>query len=197
MLFLIESFLPFSQRCVAFTIVRASRACKRISSFLAEGTRICVERHEDDEEDEDEDEEGKGGGGDGGGGAGGGGGRRDGRRGNLLVGIGRWKLSTSVDGGSAARTAMNSSCHGKWIGDSRLLIDCDDPSCGETTTTRLRVSRRLRRSLETRDDLNEDYDDMEDDFRRTKPVGERFRRWRRSRRRKRSRRRRNDVFVKS
>ncbi|XP_035726472.1 uncharacterized protein LOC118443494 isoform X1 [Vespa mandarinia] len=53
-----------SQRCVAFTIVRASRACKRISSFLAEGTRICVEQHEDDEEDEDEEsEEGKGGGG--------------------------------------------------------------------------------------------------------------------------------------
>ncbi|XP_043489028.1 somatomedin-B and thrombospondin type-1 domain-containing protein [Polistes fuscatus] len=49
----IENEIPkMSHRCVAFTIVRASKACKRISSSLAEGTRICVERgQEDDEED--------------------------------------------------------------------------------------------------------------------------------------------------
>ncbi|KAK2587196.1 hypothetical protein KPH14_002940 [Odynerus spinipes] len=134
-----------SQSCVAFTVVRASRACKRISSTLAEGTRICVERHEDEEDDS---EEGKGD-------------RREGARGKLLVGIGRWKLSTSVDGGSAARTAMNSSCHGKWIGDSRLLIDCDDPSCGEAAK-HLRISRRARRSVTDRDDL-QDVEDDEDD----------------------------------
>lgn len=166
-----------SQRCVAFTIVRVSRACKRISSSLVEGTRICVERHEDEE---DEGTDGKGGG-------------REGTREKLLVGIGRWKLSTSVDGGSAARTAMNSSCHGKWIGDSRLLIDCDDPSCGEPAK-RLRLSRRARRSVTDHDDLqldDEDDDDdtknEKDDLRRTNAVRGTCKRRRRGRRRRKKR----------
>lgn len=182
-----------SQRCVSFTIVRASRACKRISSTLAEGTRICVERHDDDEDEENE--EGKPGGE--------GGGDRGGTRGKLLVGIGRWKLSTSVDGGSAARTTMNSSCHGKWIGDSRLLIDCDEPSCGEAAK-HLRLSRRTRRSTddrEIRDDLqdlennDDDYDNDEmdgkvgnkDDVGRTSSVRGTCKRRRRGRRRRRKR----------
>ncbi|XP_020292416.1 somatomedin-B and thrombospondin type-1 domain-containing protein isoform X2 [Pseudomyrmex gracilis] len=106
--------------CIAFTIVRASRACSKISDFLVEGSRICVEHPDDESMDR-------------------------------YVGIGRWKLSIDIVGnGRSARSA----CHGKWIGDPRLTLDCRDPRCTQSSQTTPYTSQlfrdRSRRSTESR-----------------------------------------------
>ncbi|EFN88582.1 hypothetical protein EAI_12023 [Harpegnathos saltator] len=154
-----------SDSCVAFTIVRVSRACSRISDLLSEGSRICVER--------------------------------PGRNESLdrYVGIGKWKLSTDIAGSGRRGRPTNSTCHGKWIGDSRLLVDCHDPRCTQTSRPPPYASQlyrgRSRRGAITQAVVgNADADDG------ASRVRDRLmRRRRRGRRRKRSRRRRRAAVA--
>lgn len=96
------------------------------------------------------------------------------------VGIGRWKLSTDIAGSDNRRgRSTNSTCHGKWIGDSRL-VDCHDPRCVQSNrlppyTSQLFRGRRRRGASSNAVVSNTDRV---------------MRRRRRGRRRKRSRRRR-------
>ncbi|EFN74081.1 RPE-spondin [Camponotus floridanus] len=140
--------------CVAFTIVRVSQGCSKISDLLSEGSRICVERPDNESLDR-------------------------------YVGIGKWKLSTDIAGSNNRRgRSTNSSCHGKWIGDSRLLVDCHDPRCEQVPPRYTSQVFRGRRDVDTTDVVvivsNPDRS---------------VRRRRRGRRRKRSRRRRHDVAA--
>lgn len=80
-----------SPRCVAFTIVRASQACSKVSIMLSEGSRICTERQENGILEK-------------------------------LVGIGHWQLAGTPD-------VSVSNCHGKWIGDGRIPVDCTAEKC--------------------------------------------------------------------
>lgn len=108
------------------------------------------------------------------------------------VGIGRWKLSTAIVGSNRhGRSTNNSTCHGKWIGDSRLLVDCHDPRCAQSSrvpphTTQLFGGRgRSRRGAlvgNADDGASRSWDRV-------------VRRRRRGRRRKRSRRRRRASIA--
>lgn len=61
------------------------------------------------------------------------------------VGISRWKLSSDINGDRHDGSA-NSTCHGKWIGDTRLLMDCRDPRCARSGQTPPYASQLFRRS---------------------------------------------------
>ncbi|XP_014471836.1 PREDICTED: uncharacterized protein LOC106742959 [Dinoponera quadriceps] len=151
-----------SDSCVAFTIVRVSRACSRISDLLSEGSRICVER--------------------------------PGRNESLdrYVGIGRWKLSTNIAGnGRRGPRSTNSTCHGKWIGDSRLLVDCHDPRCKQPSWQSPPHTSQLFRGRSRRGASTIVGNEAADGASRDRLV----RRRRRGRRRKRSRRRRRAAVA--
>ncbi|XP_029176107.1 uncharacterized protein LOC114944385 [Nylanderia fulva] len=135
--------------CVAFTIVRVSQGCSKISGLLSEGSRICVEHPGNESLDR-------------------------------YVGIGRWKLSTDIADGLKNRRgrSASSTCHGKWIGDSRLLVDCHDPRCEQPSQGSPYTSQLFRGRRDAVVDGDPDRS---------------ARRRRRGRRRKRSRRRRRDA----
>ncbi|XP_070160944.1 somatomedin-B and thrombospondin type-1 domain-containing protein-like [Polyergus mexicanus] len=139
--------------CVVFTIVRVSQGCNKISDLLSEGSRICVERSGNESLDR-------------------------------YVGIGRWKLSTDIAGSSNRRgRSTNSTCHGKWIGDSRLLVDCHDPRCERPSPSQVSLyTSRLLRGRRNADVIVGNPDRS-------------ARRRKRGRRRKRCRRRRRDVSA--
>lgn len=139
--------------CVAFTIVRVSQGCSKISDLLSEGSRICVERPGNESLDR-------------------------------YVGIGRWKLSTDIIGSNNRRgRSTNSTCHGKWIGDSRLPVNCHDPRCERVPPRYTSQLFRGRRDVNVTDVV----------FIVDNPA--RSVRRRRRGRRKRSRRRRHDAVM--
>ncbi|XP_012216933.1 somatomedin-B and thrombospondin type-1 domain-containing protein [Linepithema humile] len=150
-----DRIIDKSGSCVAFTIVRVSRGCSRISDLLSEGSLICVERPGNESLDK-------------------------------YVGIGRWKLSADITGGDNRRgRSTNSTCHGKWISDSRLLVDCHDPRCAQSSRMPPHTSQlfrdRSRRGAITNAAVSS--------------ADKVVRRRRRGRRRKRSKRRRRDAAV--
>lgn len=105
------------------------------------------------------------------------------------VGIGRWKLSTDIAGSSNRRgRSTNSTCHGKWIGDSRLLVDCHDPRCEQPSQVPPYTSQLFRDRRDADADADADVVVVGNPDRSA-------RRRRRGRRRKRSRRRRRDAVA--
>jgi len=98
------------------------------------------------------------------------------------IGIGKWKLSTDITGSSNRHgRSTNSTCHGRWFGDSQL-VDCHDWRCvRQSTPYTAQWFRGRRRRGASNDAVVSNTDRV-------------MRRRRRGRRRKRSRRRR-DVTV--
>ncbi|KAH0956652.1 hypothetical protein HN011_006539 [Eciton burchellii] len=146
-----DGIVDKSGSCIAFTIVRTSRGCSKISDLLSEGSRICLERPGNESLDR-------------------------------YVGIGRWRLSAEIADGDDHRERSSTACHGKWIGDSRLLMDCRDPRCVQPS--QVYTSQQLL-SVRSRRDMDVNVSDGNRIVRRRK----------RGRWRKRSRRRRHAAAI--
>ncbi|EZA57910.1 hypothetical protein DMN91_002748 [Ooceraea biroi] len=144
-----DRIIDKSGSCVAFTIVRASRSCSKISDLLSEGSRICVERPGNESLDR-------------------------------YVGIGRWKLSADIadDGNHRHDRSSSTACHGKWIGDPRLLMDCHDPRCAQPSWVSPYTSQLF--PARSRRDVDVNVNDADKIARRRRKGGRR----RKSRRRR-------------